>query len=74
MLALPDTLFVARITRLATFFLALAVFAVGPAVFLAWWAGFVAKSSTLMTAKQGTVTLCLTWLMNSTTPTNTTVT
>jgi len=76
MLTLPVAFFVTRFARLITFLVTPVVLAGVAAVyvFLAWRAGFVAPSTTLVTAIQRTVTLYFTWLMNSTTPTKTAVT
>jgi len=74
MLTLPHAFFVTRFVRLTTFLVTPVVFAIVAAVFVARRAGFVAPSFTLVTAKQGTVALCFTWLMDSTTPTTTAVT
>ena len=74
MLALPDAFFVTRFARLSTFLITPVMLAVVAAAFLARRAEFVASSSTLVTAIQRTVTLCFTWLMDSSTPTKTTVT
>ena len=74
MLTFPTAFLVARLTRLATFFLALAVRTGVAAGFFAWGTILGTRLRTAMTTEQGTAAVCLARDMNSTAETQTTIT